>query len=944
LVKPVSCARDERVKSAIGRDRLTPILPALFFLSGASSLIFETIFTRLLTYTFGNTAYAVSTVLAIFLGGLALGAFVIGKWTDQRRPSLWIYGILELLIGTICLIVPSLFRLLTDIYVALYQRFISGPIGLIAIRIALGLVLIVVPTFLMGGTLPSIARYLAARRSNYQVELDRFYALNTLGGALGVLVCTYILIPSLGIEGTIWIASATSISIFVAIALMSKRRTDLQQLSECSFRIESRRETESMSRLSGLLLFGSFLTGAVALAYEVAWTHVLSFLIGNSVYAFGLMLFTFLCGLGLGARIVVRHLERQSVWAHGLVGSQVLLGVVVFVTLPLWPHIPDLFAHGVSGAYNRDLLAILVLLVGRITYVFWRNHSQVGTHELPWYRAYEPHMEGLAFAVLVAGIMPFLWKYPAVWFMAGELLRFLSIFSLLIIPSLLLGLAFPLLLNLSSETSKYVGGTVGKVYAVNTLGAVTGSLVAGFGLLPRLGSLMTLRGCAAVNVLLGLCFAIGLLGASRSRRWTFAVSAVLLATLILGTPGGWDMGRITGSYAYFSDGWPARQTVFVKEDVQGGLTSVAQIGPVRVLLSNGKFQGDNFGEVGTQSRFALIPALFTDKFDRALVIGLGTGNALQTVSRFPFRQIDVAELAPQIVNAARLWFMDVNGSVLDRDPRVRLSIADGRNFLLLSRQRYDMITIEITSLWISGEGDLYNREFYALCRSHLGERGILQQWVALHHLRPSDLFVILNTAAQVFPHVAFFQSSDPSHGLLIASSSPLEVDYSRVAGFEKDPGLKRDLKAAGITSAWSLLGELMLYGNSFQEALSALSSLTGMQKNLVSTDFHPYLEYQTPKGVAMPYNTIEPNTRFLRQFRPQGLPSDLVIRGLPSQNERNLILGYVAKSRGELAEALACFARVEGPVRVRAQSEISDLGAIAPGATSIPANLSTACK
>jgi len=277
----------------------------------------------------------------------------------------------------------------------------------------------------------------------------------------------------------------------------------------------------------------------------------------------------------------------------------------------------------------------------------------------------------------------------------------------------------------------------------------------------------------------------------------FSIAGGLTAILFVVLPGSWDMNRVTGTYAYFNAGWSGQRTLFLKEDVQGGLTSVVQSGTLRTLLSNGKFQGDNETEVGSQTRFAIIPALFVQQFERALVIGLGTGNTLRAVAKFPFRHIDVAELSPKIVEAAREWFGDINDRVFDRDPRVTLSIADGRNFLLLSREAYDMITIEVTALWVSGEADLYNKGFYELCRSHLTEHGVLQQWVALHHLRDKDLLVILNTAGQVFSHVAFFQSPDGGHGLLIASSSPLVLDYDLIEGFDRDAGEQHELKQLG---------------------------------------------------------------------------------------------------------------------------------------------------
>jgi len=285
------------------------------------------------------------------------------------------------------------------------------------------------------------------------------------------------------------------------------------------------------------------------------------------------------------------------------------------------------------------------------------------------------------------------------------------------------------------------------------------------------------------------------------------------------------------------------------------------------------------------------------------------------VACFPFRNIEVAELAPQIVEASRRWFQDVNDSVFDRDSRVHLHIADGRNFLLLSQRRFDLITAEITSIWISGEADLYNREFYETARQHLTERGILQQWVQIHHMPTRDLLVILNTAAQAFPHVAYFQG--PHQGLLIASASPLVVDYRRLQEFDNDAGIQQELRAIGLPSTASLLGELMLYGDSMHAALA--SNRAG---NRISSDLYPYLEYQTPKGNALSYNTIPVNLRFLSQYRPPLLPPDLQLVNVPSEDERNMIYGYVAKARGDLPEALRYFEAVRGMERERAVSEI----------------------
>lgn len=903
------------------------ILPVLFFASGASSLVFETIFARLLTYTFGNTAHAVSTVLAAFLGGLALGAYIIGRWVDRRPPSLWIYGVLEALVALYCLFIPSLFGLLPSGYVALHHRLELGATGLTLVRFGLAALVILIPTILMGGTLPALARFLAAGRQGFESDVSRLYGWNTLGAATGTLAATYLLMPHLGVLGTIWLAAGINLAILVVVALLATKRPASNGSPEKTADAPPAPlpVAETGTRLK-VLLVGAFLTGAVALAYEVIWTHVLAFLIGNTVYAFGVMLFTFLCGLGLGAQIVARHFRRPEQWGRALAASQLFLAIAVFGTLPLWNRIPDLFAQGLVRAFEFDLLSVAFLLLLRVLYLGWRLYRRAPGAALPWPRVVECGIELALLIALMSIETTGLWKHDATYFLAGETLRFFCAFYLLIIPALLLGVSFPLLLQLASHGATRVGASVGGIYAANTVGTILGALLTGFVILSWVGSLTSLLAAATLNLALGLVFALLLVPLSRRRKLLLTGVVFSLALAFWAGRVGWDARRMSrGSYVYFHNGWSIDKVLFLKEDTQGGLTSVIETGKSRILLSNGKFQGNNTGEVGAQIRFAMIPILFTHEFDRALVIGLGTGNTLRTVARFPFRGIDTVEIAPHIIEAARQWFEDVNGRVFDRDPRVRLTVADGRNFLLLSRERYDLITIEISSIWISGEADLYNKEFYELCRARLKERGVLQQWVQIHHMRTQDFLVILNTAAQVFPHVAFFLG--PEQGVLIASAMPLACDYGLIEKYDADPGVREELNALRIPSLASLLGELMLYGDSMRQALEYLPRLSGRPAGFASTDFRPYLEYQTPKGNALPYSTVPLNVNFLQRLRAPPLPDALTIHNLPSENERRLLRGYILAHRREYPTALEHLRLVAGPSRARAQAEIARIEA-----------------
>ena len=915
------------------------ILGILFFLSGTSSLILETLFTRLLSYTFGNTAHAASTVLAAFLGGLALGAYIIGKRVDRWRPSLLIYGTLELAIGAYALLVPLLFAGLTYAYIFLYRLMNLGTAGATIVRFLLATVVIVVPSALMGGTLPALARMVAATRPEYRSDLDWLYSVNTFGAAMGALLAAYVLMPTWGVYGALGTAFSMNAAIFLYTAWFVRRgsadlRTmsmaagasggtevagQLSQVGDQTLDVPADTEDETPdAALIGtrgariFLLAAAFLTGMITLAYEVIWTHALAFLVGNAVYAFGMMLFTFLLGLAAGAHTVSRLARNNRTWAWAFVISQMLLGAAILLTLPLWNRVPDLFNVSIIRVFQLDLLILASLVFLRMIY------AAVTGLRRRW--------KEVAAECVVLGVL-FMRQAPQLpgensYFVATEAYRFFIAFGLLIVPAILMGVAFPSLLNLLNRVRAHAGESVGSIYAVNTVGSILGSLLAGFVLLQWLGSYGLLRIGAVTNAALGVAFFARLVPTERFSQKLAACgafAAILIAALLM--PSAWDVRNLTrGTYVYFSAGWMADKVLSSHEDVQGGLTAVVQNGPNRTLLTNGKFQGNNSGEVGAQVRFVMIPALFTRAYGRALVIGLGTGNSLKTLAEFPFKRIDVAELAPSIVDAARNWFTDVNDDVMDRDPRVHLSITDGRNHLLLSQEHYDLISIEITSIWISGEGDIYNKEFYALCKSRLTQEGVLQQWVQVHHMKPRDLFVVLNTAAKVFPHVAFFLG--PEQGLLIASSSPLEIDYQKIRSLERTAGIRKQLNAIGAHSMFSMLGEVVIYDKSYREALSRLSQELNVHEQLVSTDAFPYLEYHTPKGNVVPVDFLLDPWFFVR-LTPPVLPPDLNVTNLSDPEDKDFVFGLAYEDRKDYVAAADHLNRIQGKNRACAQAEIA---------------------
>ncbi|WP_437808216.1 fused MFS/spermidine synthase [Sorangium sp. So ce1078] len=790
-----------------------PLVVALFFVSGATGLLYEVAFSKLLAYVFGATAYAVSTVLAAFMGGLALGAHLGGRHAAAARRPLVVYGALEAIVGAICAVSPFLFEALTSAYVAVARAAPDSLALLTAARAALTALVVVVPTVAMGATLPVLSRILRAgagaapdggappSEDEAARRLASLYAINTAGGAAGALSGAYVVLPHLGIRGALWSAAIANLVLgAVAIAAGLRAPTPAPSTAAAPFTPEARApearsSSAPLSRASGrdeapFLLPLAFASGFLVFAAEVVETHLLALLIGNSAYAFGLMLAVFLVCLAAGAArspALARRHGEGALW-RGLVSAALSLAA----TIPLWDQLPRLFAFA-----------------GK-------------------------HVDGWA---------------------GREACRALAALAILALPTLCMGTTFPLLLARAAAHAD-VAARVGRLTSANTLGTIAGSIATGYLILPALGSERALLAIA-------LAFALtAVLAASRTRAELPRALAVAAAAAVLAALSPrWDMARLTsGANVYFAMGPRPERIDFVREDVHGGVTTVAHRAGVTTMYTNGKFQGDDGPEMTAQRRFAHFPSLFVRDTRAALVIGLGTGTTTGTIAAYPFERIDVAEISPAIVEAARRFFAGPSLHALD-DPRVRLSLNDGRNELLVAPEgRYDLITIELTSVWFAGAASLYSREFYELARSRLTAGGVLQQWVQLHHIRRRELAVVIRTMRSAFPHVALFVGG--AQGILVASAAPLLASEARLAALGARPSVQATLAGARLAD---LLDDLVASGDDL-DRLTADAAEDGGP--ILSTDDNLYLEYATPKGNVLPYGaSLEAALALLERYR-----------------------------------------------------------------------------
>jgi spermidine synthase len=792
---PQSTENNQRSFRPSGSAPPIALTLSLFVLSGATGLIDQLCFSKYLSYIVGSTAYAVSAVLAAFMTGLAIGAHWGGKASLRVTRPLRAYGLLELIVATAVAATPLAFHLLTPLYASLARSMPNSLFALSALRWLTALGLVVIPTMAMGATLPLLSRSFDTGEASAEAaalreqRLGALYAINTLGGALGALLAAYVILPVLGVDGTVF-ASAAGSALIAVLALAFGAHV---VVNTNSARASEARAAEPTADERRPLFLLAFVSGALVFAAEVVFTHLLALIIGNSAYAFGLILAAFLSCLFLGA-------SRAS-WAQRRFGDASLplglaaSGLGLALSLPLWDKLP----------------------------YFFDNTGEVLTS-----------------------------------FAAREATRGLAAFLMLVVPTTLMGLTFPLLLQRVARYSN-VGAWVGRLTAVNTLGAVLGALLTGYLVLPWLGSQRALLAIA-------LCFALSALlvvrwASARKRQIAFAGAAATLLLALLSPR--WDLAMLTSGTNVYFDGYHAPDKILMmREDVHGGVTTVTDTGGVRTLLTNGKFQGNTGWEMNAQRFFAHYPSLFVKDYRDLLVIGLGTGTTLGTLAGYPWQKIDVAEISPSILFAAKTYFASANLGAID-DPRVTVHHADGRNFILVRDRKYDLISMELTSVWFAGAASLYSREFYRLIHERMKPGAVFQQWVQLHHVRPRDFATILHTLRGQFAHVTLFYGG--GQGILVASDAPLVASKARVQALERTPQV-----AATIPNARPLLElfhDVLVTDDGLDRFLAQAAARVGQPlEQMISTDGNLYLEYATPHGNVLPWSTREDLVTELRRY------------------------------------------------------------------------------
>ena len=708
------------------RSRATLAYSLLFFLSGATGLVYQLLWVRVLYQSFGSTIQSITTVVAAYMGGLGLGAWLFGRIADRNRRPAALYGWLEIAIGIFGIISPLVLSLAHRLYLGL-----GG--GSVALRFGLAALVLLVPTTLMGATLPVLTRaFMGEDRTRLKPSLGRLYGLNTLGAVVGTALAGFILIEYVGVRASLWIAAATNLTIG-GLALWFGRdqwSPDPGRQPE-----ESKNPPRDVIHKLALVLLG--VTAFASLLNEIAWTRVLVMVVGGSTYAFTLVLVVFLLGIGLGSVFVARRsgpradTAASAALAQGLTGVGAAALFVLFGLLPVYIiavfQIPDL------GAMPRLLL--MGVAVGAVVLV------------------------------------------PAL----GMGMTFPLLTDLTARPDAARG---------TDVGAAYGLNTVGSILGAVLTGFV---LVVAWGTQTTLRAALVINGLAALALAWAAARGIAE-GSPDDQRLRVRVLGAgvlgMLTILAAAAAPGWstrliDLGptiyartkmdaaqrraflehRGTRQLA-FKEGWNA--TVSVWENETG-----------RSLRVNGKVDASDRGDMGTQVMLGLAPVAARPQATSALVIGFGSGVTARVVTDVPgMTRVRVIEIEPAVL-AMDTLFRHVNGGVLRR-PGVKAIADDARSALQLSPEQFDVIMSEPSNPWVAGVATLYTPEFFQIVRSRLADDGVFCQWVQLYQLPLPIVAGIVRNIKEVFPHVEVWFGE--SHDLMvIASPRPIAYDPAWVA-------------------------------------------------------------------------------------------------------------------------------------------------------------------
>ena len=750
--------------------RLFWVATIVFFLSGSTGLAYQVIWFKRFAHVWGSSSLAFASVSGSFLFGLGLGAYLFGRIADRiQRPLLW-YGVCEIAIGVLAVVIPQEIQALVEASVSIYASIPEQPFLRFLTQLCLTLLVTGPPCVLMGGTLPLLIRQLTARDGSLDQATGWLYAINTFGAATGCVLAGFWLLPEWGLSGTNNAAALLNISIGLASIVVSRATTNLRSARKADRSEPAPAVAAAPAGVMGrVALMGVFvaatLSGLASLMLEMTWSRQLALILGGSTYAYTSTLFVVLVGIALGS--LVYHLGLRWIASYPWV-SLAVVGLLVVWCLAGFQFLPELSRW--AGRSRTDRLTLF----------------------------------GNAWLCVRAALV----------------VEF--------VPSLCMGILFPLLVHLTRQSAASVGRTVGNIYAWNTFGSIAGAALTAVLLFPTIGTagaIALATACYAV-VIFGMVAWQGLWGLAAGM--VGAVLAAAIAVFISNHPHN-PLETNVGMYMYgesmFENALAQYDVEFFKEGASSNVLVCKTKNvptPSVSLRVNGKVDASDGLDMVTQAGLGYFPFFFNPHAKNVLVIGFGSGTTSGVCLLFPETKVTCCEIEPfaleaapnfkhvnhrpyekrrsELLKAAAALPADKRPSPeeIDKQARFNVIFGDGRSTLQGSGQKFDLIISEPSNPWLAGVGNLFTKEFFHTAKEHLTDDGVLAQWIQTYNFTFSDYLTIVRTLRTEFPHCGMVSVANGADTILLASKKPLVPDKAALAKLHETiravPEMEADLQ------------------------------------------------------------------------------------------------------------------------------------------------------
>jgi len=781
----------------------------LFVLSGVAALMYQITWFKHLSYFLGNSTYAQAVVLATFMGGLAIGSWWWGKKADESKKPLMLFAWLEILIGLYCFFYMPIFEVIKNVFLSIVisNEWSSDSGIVLLLKVVASAAAILVPTILMGGTLPVLVKCLSERIEEVGKNVAILYFINSLGAVLGSVPAGFYLLGKFGLTVTTYFGATMDFVvgiIFLIIAFKTKNNTSEKPKKQNSNK-KPQLYTLTKKQYNIVLLTAGF-SGLCAMMYEVSWLRLLIPVLSSTTYSFTIILTAFITGITIGSLIVYYLLPKIKKPYLFLGLCQAGIVASIFLSLPFYEKLPYYIWHSIGI-----------------------DNPEIG--------GYEHYLK----------------------------IQFLYVFVLMIVPTIFMGMSLPIASKIAVKDIKKSGKSVGNVFAINTIGTVIGSLLAGMIFIPFVGIKHTIDIAIAVNLSLAITIIFGKSGLNKTHG--IAVGAVLIGTLsyylnevkverwansimLSDVPRQINRKKAPKNFKKFlkKTARKNQKLLYYKEGISGTIV-VGSNGPEVFLYTNGKGDANSVSDLQTQSSLGHTPILLHPSPDTVFVIGFGAGHTIGSVMTHPdVKFAQVAEISPEVVEAS-VHFEHINEQPL-HDSRLQLIKDDGVSALRQSPYKYDVIISQPSNPWSAGVGNLFTKEFFRDCKSKLRPGGYVAQWFSLYEMDDNSLKLIIRTVLDQFDHVSVWKLGT-NDIVLICSETPFNFDLNKMERRYRKVKKYLNKEDVAINSFSSFLSQQYL------ESTEALKFYG--EKGPLNTEDNPLLELWAPRSY---FFDLEP-TEFL---------------------------------------------------------------------------------